>query len=181
VNSATFPRSSRITSGRRVRVAAAAVSLAGALVLTACSSDSGPDSNSTDGSSPSASATTGGATGGGTGGANGSASGSGGLKGSWLTTADGKAVVLMVNGKEAGLFVTGGTVCSGTAGEEAGMRMIHLTCPKGSRARVTGMVDAVDGTSLTVTWEGGVGKETYTKAKGGTKIPGGLPTAGLGS
>jgi hypothetical protein len=185
VNSATFPRSSRITSGRRVRVAATAVSLVGALLLTACSggsdSDSTSNSNAKDGSSPSASATTGAATGGGTGGADDSASGSGDLKGSWFTTADGKVVVLMVNGKEAGLFVTGGTVCSGTAGEEAGMRMIHLTCPNGSKARVTGMVDAVDGTSLTVTWEGAVGKETYTKAKGGAKLPGGLPTAGLGS
>ncbi len=174
MTSATFSRSSRTTSGRRVRLAAAAVSLAGALVLTACSSDGDSDSDATGSSSPSASRTTGAETGGGTGG---SASASGELGGSWLTTADGKAVVLMVNGKEAGLFATGGTVCSGTAGEEAGMQMIHLKCANGSKDRTTGMVDSVGKKSLTVTWEGGVGKETYTKAKGDTKLPSGLPTA----
>jgi len=162
-----------------VRVAAAAAALAGALALTACSSDSGSDSE--DGPSPSASATTGAETGGGTGGGGGSSSASGDLAGSWLTTADGKAVVLMVNGKKAALFATGGAMCSGTAGEEAGMQMIHLKCADGSKDRVTGMVDSVKKNALTVSWEGGVGKETYTKAENGAKLPTGLPTAGLGS
>jgi hypothetical protein len=179
VTSAIFSRSSRTPSGRRMRVAAAAVSLVGALVLTACSSDS--DADSTDGSSPSASAATGAETGGGTGGTEGATSAAGDLKGSWLTTADGKAVVLMVNGEKAALFATGGTVCSGTAGEESGMRMIRLKCTDGSKDRVTGMVDSVSGKSLTVTWDGSVGKETYTKAQDGTKLPSGLPTAGPGS
>ncbi|MFF5496387.1 hypothetical protein [Streptomyces aquilus] len=151
--------------------AAAALALAGALVLGACSSDGGSDS---DDATPSASASAGGSAS-----SSGSAGASGDLVGSWLTTAKGKAVVLMVNGTEAGLFATGGTVCSGTAGEESGMRMIHLKCTDGSKDRATGMVDSVDKTTLKVTWEGGLGAETYTKAEGG-KLPSGLPTASLG-
>jgi hypothetical protein len=150
---------------------AAALALAGALVLGACSSDGGSDS---DDATPSASASaTGSAS------SSGSAAPSGDLAGSWLTTAKGKAVVLMVNGTEAGLFATGGTVCSGTAGEESGMQMIRLKCTDGSKDRATGMVDSVDKTTLKVTWEGGLGAETYTKAEGG-KLPSGLPTASLG-
>ncbi|MFE7277037.1 hypothetical protein [Streptomyces sp. NPDC057623] len=157
-----------------MRAAAVAASLAGALALTACSGDGGSDAR--EGSAePSASASTGADTGGGTGG-----SAAGDLQGSWLTTVDGKAVVLMVNGKEAGLFATGGTVCSGTAGEEDGMRMIRLKCPTGGKGRTTGMVDSVGKTSLKVTWQGGVGAETYVRGDG-AKLPTGLPTAGLGS
>ncbi|WP_329336438.1 hypothetical protein OG866_19695 [Streptomyces sp. NBC_00663] len=153
--------------------AAAAMALAGVLALGACSSDDGSDS---DGSTPSATASADGSAGGS---ASSSASASGDLAGSWLTTAKGKAVVLMVNGTEAGLFATGGTVCSGTAGEESGMQMIHLKCTDGSKGRATGMVDSVDKTTLKVTWEGGLGAETYTKAEGG-QLPSGLPTASLG-
>lgn len=170
---------SRTTSRRRMRIAAAAVSLAGALTLTACGG--GGDSDSDDSSSPSASAssTATADTGGGTGGSSSSAAPSGDLAGSWLATTKGKAVVLMVNGTEAGLFATGGTVCSGTAGEEDGMQMIHLKCTDGSKDRQTGMVDSVGKTSLKVTWEGGLGTETYTKSEGG-QLPSGLPTASLG-
>ncbi|MFJ7075748.1 hypothetical protein [Streptomyces sp. NPDC098781] len=162
--------------GRRTRVAAAAAALAGALALTACSGDG--DGDSKDDAAPSGSASASADTGGGTGGE--SASASGELEGSWLATTDGKAVALVVTGKQAGLFATGGTVCSGTAGEEDGMRMIRLKCTDGSKDRATGMVDSVGKTSLKVTWEGGLGAETYTKAEGG-KLPTGLPTAGLGS
>lgn len=182
MTSATFSRT-RTMSGRRMRVAAVAASLAGALALTACSGDGGSDSDSTptgdSGPSASASASTSASadTGGGTGG---SGSAAGGLEGSWLATTDGKAVALVVTGKEAGLFATGGTVCSGTADEEDGMRMIRLKCSDGSKDRAAGMVDSVGKTSLKVTWEGGLGAETYTKAEGGT-LPTGLPTAGLGS
>ncbi|MDF3149045.1 MULTISPECIES: hypothetical protein [unclassified Streptomyces] len=158
-----------------MRVVAVAASLAGALALTACSGDG--DSDAKDDSGPSASATTGAGTGGGTGG---SASASGDLEGSWLATTDGKAVVLVVTGTEAGLFATGGTVCSGTAGEQDGMRMIRLKCPDGSKDRAVGMVDSVGKSQLKVDWEGGLGAETYTRAQGG-KLPTGLPTAGLGS
>jgi hypothetical protein len=168
VTTATFP-------SRHARIAAATAGLAAALVLTGCSG--GGDDSGDPSASPSTSATDGAGTGGGSG----ATSAAGGkLQGSWLTTADGKAVVLMVNGKQAGLFATGGTVCSGTSSDEASMQMIRLTCTDGSKKRAVGMVDSVSGTTLTVTWEGDLGKETYTRSEGG-KLPTGLPTAGLGS
>ncbi|MFF3328972.1 hypothetical protein ACFYWX_05330 [Streptomyces sp. NPDC002888] len=173
MTSATSSRPSLGASRRRARVAAAALGLAGALALTACSDggDSADDSPSS--SAPSATADTGGGSGA-------TASPSGGLQGSWLTTNDGHAVALVINGKEAALFETGGSVCTGTAGEEAGMQMIHLKCTDGSKDRATGMVDSVSKAGLKVTWEGAVGAETYTRSEGG-KLPTGLPTASLGS
>ncbi|MEU4169100.1 hypothetical protein AB0F46_19780 [Streptomyces sp. NPDC026665] len=168
MTTATFP-------SRRARIAAVAAGLAAAAVLTGCSG--GGDDSGDPSAAPSASATDGAGTGGGSGG---TPAAGGKLQGSWLTTADGKAVVLMINGKQAGLFATGGTVCSGTSSEEASMRMIRLACTDGSKKRAVGMVDSVSGTTLTVTWEGGLGKETYTKSEGG-KLPSGLPTASLGS
>ncbi|MET9126761.1 hypothetical protein [Streptomyces sp. NPDC004528] len=151
--------------------------LAGALTLTGCSGD---DS----GSAPSGTDSTGTAASSGGSGTDGTGSTSPstntGLEGSWLATTGGKAVALVITGKQAGLFATGGTVCSGTAGEEAGMRMIHLTCTDGNKQRTTGMVDSVNGATLKVTWSGGLGKESFTKAQGG-KLPSGLPTASLGS
>jgi hypothetical protein len=169
---------SRTTSPRRMRAAAAALSLVGALALTACGGDGDDDSAPSPSASSTATADTGGPTGG-SASSSASASASEELAGSWFTTTKGKEVVLMVNGSEAGLFTTGGTVCSGTAGEEDGMQMIHLKCTDGSKDRQTGMVDSVSGTSLKVTWEGGLGAETYTKAEGG-QLPSGLPTASLG-
>ncbi|MFE9627014.1 hypothetical protein [Streptomyces sp. NPDC006527] len=160
-----------------MRLAAVAAALAGALALTACSDDGGSDDGAPATPSATSSAGTGGATGGS---ASASASPSGELEGSWLATTDGKAVALIITGAQAALFATGGTVCSGTAGEEADMRMIRLDCTTGNKDRTTGMVDSVDANSLQVTWEGGAGKETYTKAEGG-QWPSGLPTAGLGS
>ncbi|MGW3097756.1 hypothetical protein ACWDCC_30460 [Streptomyces sp. NPDC001102] len=175
MTSATFTRPARTLSRRRLRIAAAAAGLAGALALTACSGGGGSgDSSSTPGTS--ASSATGSATGGGSGAATGS---SDALQGSWLATKNGKAVALVITGKQAGLFSTGGSVCSGTAGKEAGMEMIHLTCTDGSKQRATGMVDSASKKSLHITWSGSLGKETYTKAEGG-KLPSGLPTAGLG-
>jgi hypothetical protein len=168
VTSATFPR-------QRVRSAAAAAGLAAALVLTACSSDG--DSGSDSSASASPTATVSGDTGG-SGGSGGTA-GSGKLQGSWLATTDGNAVALVVNGKEAGLFATGGTVCSGTAGKEADMQMIHLKCTKGAGDRTDGMVESFGATTMKVKWEGGL-VETYRKAEGG-KLPSGLPSTGLGS
>jgi hypothetical protein len=165
VTSATFPR-------QRVRsVAAAAGLLAAALVLTACS-DSG-DSGSDKSASPSASADSGGGSGD-------PATPKGKLEGSWLATTDGKAVALVITGKQAGLFATGGAVCSGTAGKEAGMQMIHLKCTDGSDDRTTGMVESVGSTTMKVKWNGGLGTETYRKTEGG-QLPSGLPTASLGS
>ena len=167
----------------KVRIVAAAASLAGALALTGCSDDGGSGDGAS--SSPSASATsTATADTGGSGDSSASGDSDGttasdGLQGSWLATTDGKAVALVVNGKQAGLFSTGGTVCSGTAGEEAGMQMIHLTCTDGSKQRATGMVDSVNKSALSVTWSGSLGKETYAKSEGG-QLPSGLPTASLG-
>ncbi|MEV7340415.1 hypothetical protein [Streptomyces sp. NPDC093544] len=169
MTSATFPR-------RRVRIAAAAAvaGLTAALVLTGCSG--GDDGSADDSASPSASASGSGDTGGGSG----SASPSGGkLEGSWLATTDGKAVALVITGTQAGLFETGGTVCSGSAGEESGMQMIRLTCTNGNKDRAVGMVDSVSGTTMKVTWEGDLGEESYTKSEGG-QLPTGLPTASLG-
>ncbi|WP_436845896.1 hypothetical protein [Streptomyces tibetensis] len=161
-----------------VRVAAAAAGLVGALVLSACSSggDSGDDASAAPSPSASASAPAGGDSGSGSG-SDGTSGGA--LAGSWLATTGGKAVALVITGKQAALFATGGSVCSGTAGEESGMRMIRLKCTDGSKGRATGMVDSVNRNSLKVTWEGGLGTETYTKAEGG-KLPTGLPTASLG-
>ena len=173
---------------RRAGVASVA-GVAGVLLLAGCSGDGGSDGGSASGgtgssassgssSSPSSSAS-----------GSGSGSGSGGsgttaadsaLVGSWLTTSKGSAVALVVTGAKAGLFATGGMVCSGTAGKETGMRMIRLTCSDGNKDRAEGMVDSVDKTSMKVTWESGLGTETYTKAEGG-QLPSGLPTAGLGS
>ncbi|WP_037762339.1 hypothetical protein [Streptomyces sp. 142MFCol3.1] len=165
---ATFPH-------RPARTAAAAVAVAAALLLTGCSSDGDDSGDKSTGPTPSPTASA--ATDGGTGGTSGAKTD---LDGSWLTTANGKAVVLMINGKQAGLFATGGTVCSGTAADEADMQMIRLKCTDGSKERAVGMVDSVSGKSLRITWQGGLGKETYTKSQGG-ELPTGLPTASLGS
>ncbi|MET8026448.1 hypothetical protein [Streptomyces avermitilis] len=162
---------------RPARIAVASAGLAAALALTGCSSGSGDSDSSTPSASASASEST--TDGGGSGQASPSAA-AGKLEGSWLASSDGKAVALVITGKQAGLFSTGGTVCSGTAGEEAGMQMIHLKCTDGNTDRKTGMVDSVDAKSMKVTWTGKLGTETYTKSKGGT-LPSGLPTASLGS
>ncbi|WP_442695847.1 hypothetical protein [Streptomyces pseudogriseolus] len=173
----------RARGGRslRARRALAAVGLAGALTLTACGGDGGGDGGSDDSAgTPTPSVTRTADSGGGTGGTGGSdGAPAGDLQGSWLTTADGKAVVLMVNGNEAALFATGGTVCSGTAKGDS-EQTITLKCPTGDGDRTKGTVGSVDGKSLTVTWEGAAGTETYTKAEGGS-LPPGLPTEGLGS
>jgi len=173
VTSAIF---SRGASRRPVRAAAVAAALAGALALTACSGDGGSGDGSA--TTPAATADSGGP-GGATASPSDSVSASDELEGSWLATTDGKAVALIVTGKQAALFVTGGSVCSGTAGKEAGMRMIHLTCTVGKDDRTTGMVGSVDAKSLEVTWTGAAGKETFTRAEGG-QWPSGLPTAGIG-
>lgn len=162
---------SRPVSRRRAGLAAAG--LTGVLVLTACSG--GGDSD--DGSSPSASAPPSASASGSTGGSGGtSSSASGKVAGSWLTTGDGKAVVLVVNGDQAALFATGGSVCSGTASAET----IRLKCTDGSKERTVGTVESVGKTSLKVRWQGSLGTESFMKAEGG-KLPSDFPTAGLGS
>ncbi|MEU6219972.1 hypothetical protein ABZ845_21005 [Streptomyces sp. NPDC047022] len=164
---------------RRARIALAAAGLATALALTGCSGGSGSDDSAGGTPTPSTSASPGspGDTGGGSGTSGGKA---GKLEGSWLATTKGKAVVLMINGRQVALYETNGTLCRGTAGDEAGMQMIHLSCPDGGKNRKTGMVDSVNSASLKVTWQGGLGTETYQKAEG-SGLPSGLPTTGLGS
>ncbi|MFE9771459.1 hypothetical protein ACFYOV_07265 [Streptomyces sp. NPDC005931] len=179
MTSVTFSRASRSrrsVSRRSVRAAATAVGLAGALALTGCGDgESGDDS-----AKPTPPATATADTGGGTGGPATSTAPAGELEGSWLTTTGGKAVALVVTGEEAGLFATGGAVCSGTAREEGGTHTIRLKCTDGSGDRASGTVGSVNGSTLKVTWESGLGTETYTRAEGG-KLPSGLPTEGLGS
>jgi hypothetical protein len=167
VTSAIF---SRTVPGRRAGLAAAG--LVGVLVLTACSGgdsddDTSPSSSASAPSSASASASASGST---------SSSAAGEVAGSWLATTGGKAVALLVNGDQAGLFATGGTVCSGTASAKT----IRLTCTDGSTDRAEGTVESVGKTKLKVKWSGSIGTETYTRAEGG-RLPSGLPTAGLGS
>ncbi|MBD0424439.1 hypothetical protein H0H10_35645 [Streptomyces sp. TRM S81-3] len=162
---------------------ALAVGLAGSLALTACTDGGGSDDGSGGGSggaAPSAgtSASASAETGGGTGGS--PSASSDGIEGSWLATTDGHAVALVVTGDDAALFATGGTVCSGTAGEANGTRTIRLKCTDGNDDRAAGTVESVGRTSLKVNWEGGLGEETYTRSQGG-KLPPGLPTATLGS
>lgn len=163
----------RTVSRRRAGIAVAAVSFAGALTLTGCSGGDGGGDGESSGTTASPSAETGGGTGGST------AAGSDELQGSWLATTDGKAVALVITGNQAGLFATGGTVCSGTASKQA----IQLKCTGGDakkNVRSTGTVDSVGKTSLKVTWKDGLGAEVYTRSEGGT-LPSGLPTASLGS
>ncbi|MGW8065804.1 hypothetical protein ACVV2G_26915 [Streptomyces ziwulingensis] len=177
-----------------MRAAAVVVGLMGALALTACTDGGGSDGGGSGSGGSGGSGSGGSGSGGGDtssaapresasadpGGTGGSPAAAGELEGSWLATTGGRAVALMVNGDKAALFATGGTVCSGTTGEDAGTRTIRLKCTSGGDDRTTGTVESVDGTSLKVTWQGGVGEETYTRSEGGS-LPPGLPTAGLGS
>ncbi|MFF0014448.1 hypothetical protein [Streptomyces sp. NPDC005374] len=171
MTSANFSR----TVSRR-RAGLAAVGLVGALVLTACGGGGSDDEPSPDSSTAvSSSASDSASASGGTGGTS-TSSASGKVAGSWLATTGGKAVALLVNGDQAGLFVTGGTVCSGSANADT----IRLKCTDGSKDRAEGTVESVGKDTLKVNWEDGVGAETYTRAEGG-KLPSGFPTAGSGS
>ncbi|MGW4046151.1 hypothetical protein [Streptomyces sp. NPDC004721] len=161
-------------TGAATRIAAAV--LLGALALTGC--DSG-GSGTTDkpSATPGASATASDDDSGGAAGTGGPTAKGDGVEGSWLATTGGKAVVLIVTGRQAALFSTDRTICTGTAVEEGTRHVIRLDACK---ARTTGTVDSVNKTTLRVTWEGGLGTETYTRSAGGA-LPSGLPTASLGS
>ncbi|MFD0310019.1 hypothetical protein [Streptomyces sp. NPDC127119] len=164
MTSATFPR-------KHARTAAAAAGLAVVLALTTgCTSDGDSDGNDNGGGKDPSSTTSAEPT---------QSAEADELDGNWLTTKGGKAVALVITGKQAGLFSTSGSICSGTAGKTSDMRMITLKCTDGNKDRSEGMVDSVDSTTLKVTWDG-FGAETYTRSEG-EGLPPGLPTASLGS
>ncbi|MEV6757388.1 hypothetical protein [Streptomyces sp. NPDC051214] len=167
------------THVRNVRIGAAAAGLVAALVLTGCSSDGGDggdegkdkgkgsagSSAGADGSTPDEGADAGA-------GDAGSGSEDGGSEGSWVATADGNPLALVIAGKQATLLGEN-VLCSGTAAGDA----IKLKCAKGDSKRTEGTVESVNGTSMTVSWQG-AGQDQFTRTKGG-KLPEGLPTAGL--
>ncbi|QFQ99510.1 hypothetical protein F9278_28925 [Streptomyces phaeolivaceus] len=161
---------------RRIRVAAGVAGLTAALMLTGCSGDGGDGDSATKDSSAAPSDS---ADGGGSGDSSGAETE---LQGNWLATTGGKPVALFVNGAEVAVFV-GTSVCSGKVSDAANMQMIALKCQDGSDDRTEGMVDKVSAKSLTITWEGGVGEETFQKAEGSlpSGLPTDLPTAGAGS
>jgi hypothetical protein len=148
-----------------------AAGLVAALVLTGCSSDGddgggGKDEGKGGGSAGSGASDEGSDSGSGSGGKG------GGAEGSWLATADGNPLALVIAGKQATLLGEN-VLCSGTAAGES----IQLKCAKGDSDRTKGTVDSVNGSSMTISWQG-AGKEQFTRTKGG-KLPEGLPTAGL--
>ncbi|MGW0907483.1 hypothetical protein [Streptomyces sp. NPDC002853] len=159
---------------RNVRIGAAAAGLVAALVLTGCSSDGGDgeDEGKDKGSnSAGSSAGTDGSPTPDEGGAD-SGADDGSSEGSWVATADGNPLALVIAGKQATLLGEN-VLCSGTAGGEK----IRLKCVKGDSDRTEGTVESVNGTSMTVSWQG-AGEDQFTRTKGG-KLPEGLPTAGL--
>ncbi|MEU6348264.1 hypothetical protein ABZ896_02935 [Streptomyces sp. NPDC047072] len=163
---------SRGVSRRWVRTAG--VGLLGVLVLTACGAGDGLDDDSSPTSGTSSSAAV---TGGGSGGTSSSASSAAGdAAGNWLATTKGQAVALLINDDEAGLFATGGSVCSGSVHGAT----IRLKCSDKNKERAEGTIESVGRTSMKVRWESSLGTETYTRSEGG-RLPSGFPTAGLGS
>ncbi|UQT57224.1 hypothetical protein M4V62_20140 [Streptomyces durmitorensis] len=159
---------------RNVRIGAAAAGLVAALVLTGCSSDGGDgedtgkdkDKGSSAGSDSGSAGSSGGSDAPDEGGEDGSS------EGSWVATADGNPLALVIAGKQATLLGEN-VLCSGTAAGDA----IKLKCAKGDSARTEGTVESVNGTSMTVSWQG-AGQDQFTRTKGG-KLPEGLPTAGI--
>ncbi|MEU3736936.1 hypothetical protein AB0E78_07695 [Streptomyces sp. NPDC032198] len=165
------------THVRNVRIGTAAAGLVAALVLTGCSSDGGDggvEGKDKDKGSAGSSAGTpdeGGADSDADSGADSGAE-DGSSEGSWVATADGNPLALVIAGKQATLLGEN-VLCSGTAGAET----IRLKCAKGDSDRTEGTVESVNGTSMTVSWQG-AGKDQFTRTKGG-KLPDGLPTAGI--
>ncbi|GAB2956195.1 hypothetical protein GCM10023080_014190 [Streptomyces pseudoechinosporeus] len=156
-----------------------AAGLAAALVLTGCSGSDDGGGDEASSPQPSAAASSADADGGSGDSSGGGAAEADGLEGSWVTTKDGKLVALMIDGAKAALFSTGGSMCSGTAGETSGTQKIALKCSDGNEDRAAGVIDSVNSSTMKVTWEG-FGEETYTRSEDG-KWPEELPTADLGS
>ena len=159
------------THVRNVRIGAAAAGLVAALVLTGCSSDGG-DGGDEGKDKSSAGASSAGADGSKTPDEGDSGAKSGSVEGSWVATADGNPLALVIAGKQATLLGED-VLCSGTASADT----IRLKCAKGDSGRTKGTVESVNGTSMSVAWEGS-GTDQFTKTEGG-KLPEGLPTAEL--
>ncbi|MDX3646096.1 hypothetical protein P1P70_43315 [Streptomyces sp. MB09-02B] len=176
------PATRASSASRRIRAVAVAAGLTAALVLTGCSGDSGDSGDSATKDSSAAPTPSDGADGSDSGGSGDSSGTKTELQGNWLATTGGKPVALFVNGAEVAVFV-GTSVCSGKVSDADDMQMISLKCQDGSDDRTEGMVDKVSGKSLTITWEGGVGEETFRKAEGSmpSGLPTDLPTASAGS
>ncbi|MEV6652685.1 hypothetical protein [Streptomyces sp. NPDC051219] len=147
-----------------VRTIAAAAALAGALVLTGCSSsdkDGGGDAGkegaggTTQPSAPSGGGDT----------------KPGGVDGSWLSTTGGKTVAMVIDGKQVAL--AGEHVCTGTVAEQT----LTLKCMDGNTDRTSGTMAASDGKTLQVSWSAGL-KETFARTEGqpGTGLPSDLPS-----
>ncbi|GGV55035.1 hypothetical protein GCM10010277_54530 [Streptomyces longisporoflavus] len=167
---------------RNVRIGAAAAGLVAALALTGCSSDGGDggDEGKDKGSAGSSAGAEGSSDadapdeGSDPGSDSGSDSGAkdGSSEGSWVATSGGNPLALVIAGKQATLLGEN-VLCSGTTAGDA----LKLKCAKGDSTRTDGTVESVNGTSMTVSWQG-AGKDQFTKTEGG-KLPEGLPTAGL--
>ncbi len=155
---------------RSLRTGAVAVAaLAASFALTACGGDANKDS----GADASASATPGAG-----GGEDSGASGSGAvdaaaLEGTWVGLTEGKNVTVSVASRQVAL-VADQSVCQGEVKDMGGEPMLALKCTGGSTDRTMGAIDAVDGSKLVVSWDGGV-KDTFTKAEAG-KLPSGMPS-----
>ncbi|WP_326803469.1 hypothetical protein [Streptomyces sp. NBC_01788] len=108
IKATTAARATGVSAATRI----AAAALLGAVALSGCDSGGSGDTGGV-GATPGATAST---TGGDDGGAGDSAADGDGVDGSWLATTGGRAVALIVNGKQAALFSTGRTICTGTGG-----------------------------------------------------------------
>lgn len=156
---------------RSLRTGAVAVAaLAASFALTACGGD---DADKDSGADASASATPGAG-----GGEDSGASGSGAvdaaaLEGTWVGLTEGKNVTVSVASRQVAL-VADQSVCQGEVKDMGGEPMLALKCTGGSTDRTMGAIDAVDGSKLVVSWDGGV-KDTLTKAEAG-KLPSGMPS-----
>ncbi|KUL60459.1 hypothetical protein [Streptomyces sp. NRRL S-1521] len=150
--------------------------LVAVLAVAGCGGDGGGGGKKHRGSSSSGGSDGSGSSGGdGSAGGSGSGSGSGSgakggsVEGSWVTTADGRPLALVIHERSATL-VGENVLCDGAAGP----RTIDLSCPKGDSGRTKGRVVSVDARTLKVSW-GGAGTDEFLKTEGG-KLPEGLPT-----
>ncbi|MFF0744165.1 hypothetical protein ACFYVL_27580 [Streptomyces sp. NPDC004111] len=158
---------------QHIRTVAGAAAVAAALLLTGCSSDGaqGDKAKPSDGAVGSGADQGSGSGGAGTPPAG--DAGAGDVTGSWTATANGKLVVLTIQGDMAG--IAGENLCTGRVVRQGGVTL-DMKCPNGNTDRAKGTVTAGgDGRTLTVKWEGSGTEEKFTKAAG-AGLPSGVPT-----